>query len=269
MSTIDDEAGSRFGFLGGEVVVSLGSFVAFLALWGIVSHVYGLEDVVSSPFLVGADTYELLLSGEWVPHMLATLRRILYAFGFSMVLGTIVGVGMGLSDFWEKLFQDYVIVSMSMPGLFAVVFTAMYFGVSDITPMIAAGIVVFGFCALMIFEGVRDIDHRYIEMARAFDVPRRRVIRRVMVPDVLGEWFAAARYSFGVSWKVVVLAEFIAAQSGIGYQIHERMATLQLTGVLTWTVVFLAVMVIWEYGVLRYIERRIFAWRDGGDILGF
>ena len=271
MSTSTDPGirGTLSGVLSSETVVSLLSLLVFVVVWGLAAHLLSLTGVISSPVLVAEDIYGILVSMEWVPHLIATLRRIIYAFGFSMVVGTVVGVGMGVSEFWEKVFQDYVVVSMAFPGLFAVVFTAMWFGVSDVTPMVAATIVVFGFCAMMIFEGVRDLDYRYLEMARAFDIPRSRVIRRVMLPDVLGEWFAAARYSFGVSWKIVVLAEFIAAQQGIGYQIHSGMSTLQLTGVLSWTIIFLAVMVVWEYGVLRYIEQRLFSWRDERQIMGW
>lgn len=271
MSTTNDQQG--FGavlsrILNSEAVVSTMAILTFLGFWALLGEVFQLKDVVSSPLLVAEDTYNILVGMAWVDDMVATIRRVVYAFVFSLILGTIVGVAMGMSKFWEKVFQDYVVVSMAFPGLFAVVFTAMWFGVSDVTPMVAAAIVVFGFTALMIFEGVRDIDNDYLEMARAFDIPRRRVVRRVMIPDLMAEWFAAARYAFGVSWKIVVLAEFIVAQRGIGYQLHDQMSTLQLTGVLSWTVLFMAVMVVWEYGVLATIEKRLFSWRDDEQIMG-
>lgn len=265
--TLESGFGTLRQRLRSEIVVSSVSFFLALVVWAVGARLLGAVDVVSSPMLVAADLYEILVSMEWVEHMSATIRRIVYSFAFGIALGTALGVAMGVSKFWEKMFQDYVTLSMTMPGIFAVVFTAMYFGVSDVTPMVASGIVTFGFCALMIFEGIRDIDHRYIEMAQAFGIPRRRVIRRVMLPDVLSEWFSAARYTFGVAWKVVVLAEFIAAQNGIGFVIHEQMSTLRLTSVLSWTVLFLVVILVWEYGVLGYVEKRLFHWRDESQII--
>jgi ABC-type nitrate/sulfonate/bicarbonate transport system permease component len=103
-------------------------------------------------------------------------------------------------------------------------------------------------------------------MSSSFDVSRRRVIKRVVFQGVLPEWFAGARYSFAICWKITTLAELVAASNGIGYMIELNLNALSLSGVLTWTILFTFTILIVEYGVLQQIEKRLFAWRQESEM---
>lgn len=252
-----------------EYVIFTLSFMLFLLLWTVVSITFDLQEVIQTPWYVAGATAELIISLRWVTDVVNSLRRIVLAFGFALSLGTIVGVLMGISDFWEKALQDYIIVGMTLPGLFATVFAAMWFGVSDAVPMVAAGITVYAFCSLLVYEGIKDLDYRLFEMAESFNLSRKRIIKRVMIQGLLPEWFSAARYAFAVSWKITLLAEFVAASNGIGWRIREFMGLLDFVGVLSWTTFFVGIMIVWEYGVLRSIERRLFDWRTESETIGW
>jgi len=243
-------------------VVFLEVILAFLIVWAGAAHWLELTDVISSPALVGSSLYELLISMEWVPHMAETLRRIALGFTLSLLAGTVLGVLMGVSTFWERVFQDYITIGLSFPSLFVVVFAAMWFGVSDLTPIVTAALTPMFFVAQSVYQGVNDVDTNLLRMAESFDVPRRRVLWRVVFRSVLPEWFAGARYGFAGAWKLVTLAEFFAATSGVGFMIREQMNFLSITGVLTWTALFAAVMMLIEYGGFQYVEHRVFDWRQ-------
>lgn len=249
-----------------NTLVFIESFVTIVLVWALVANLFGLTDTISSPGIVAASLVELLRGGEWVGHLTDTVRRVILGFILTLFVGTALGVATGMSDFWEKALQDYVTIGLALPALFAAIFTAMWFGISDVTPMVAGALIAFPFLAQEVYEGVKNIDNDLLQMASTFNVSRRRAIWRVIIQSVLPQWFGGVRYSFAICWKITTLAELIAAESGIGYMIQFHLNRLSLTGVLTWTVMFTVIMLVLEYGLLRQIERRVFVWRQEATI---
>lgn len=265
-----DVTGGEFGasrsirdlLVSNNKVVFVESVVATVVVWGAVAHLFGLTDVISAPTLVAQAFIELIVTGEFLPHLAATSLRVAYAFGLTLVVGTGIGLLMGLSGFWENAFADYIIVGMALPSLFAAVFAAMWFGTSDITPMVAGAVIVFPYLAQNVYSGVNDIDTGVLKMSSSFGVSRRRLLRRLVIPSVLPQWVAGVRYSLAICWKIVILAELFMADEGIGYMIQWELSRLSLTGILTWTLLFLLIMLFVEYGIVQQFEKRVFSWRE-------
>ncbi|MGM0590786.1 MAG: ABC transporter permease [Halobacteriota archaeon] len=247
-------------------LIFIESVLLLSILWTVLSVGLDLADVLSSPILVAGEMYTLLVSGQWQEHFVATMRRIMYGFLLTVLIGTALGLIMGLSDFWKHALQDYVTIGLALPSLFAAVFAAMWFGVSDVTPMVAGAAIAFPFLAQNVYQGVKNIDYQLLEMSSSFGVKQRRVVWRVIVQGVLPEWFAGLRYAFAVCWKITTLAELVAANSGIGFMIEFEMNKLSLTGVITWTLLFTFVILFVEYGILQQIEKRVFDWREETSI---
>jgi len=243
-------------------VVFLEAVLTVVVGWALLSWAFDLTDTISSPLLVGESLAALLLSGDWVLHVSTSFRRIIYGFVLSVLLGTGLGVLMGLSEFWERVFQDYITIGLAFPSVFIAFFAAMAFGVGDMTATVTAALAPFPFVAQNVYQGVENIDRELTEMTRSFDVSRRRTLWRVVFKSVLPEWFAGVRYGFAGAWKLVTLAEAIAAEQGVGFMIQFEMSRLSITDVLTWTVLFACIIMIIEYGVLQQIEKRVFDWRE-------
>lgn len=242
------------------------SLLTIAVIWWLVAVGLDLVDTISSPVLVGAAAYELAVSLEWVPHLVATLRRTLYGFAVTVVAGAGLGLLMGFSDFWEKALQDYVIVGLALPSLFAAVFAAMWFGVSDVTPTVAGALIAFPFMTQNVYESVENLDVGLVDMSNAFDVSRNRLLRRVVVQSIMPALFAGARYAFSICWKITTLAELVAAENGVGFMIERQLQLRSITGVITWTLLFTLVILVIEYGVLQRVERRVFDWRVTSEI---
>lgn len=247
-------------------LVFVESLLSIALIWWLVSVGLGLTDLISSPILVARSFYELAVSLEWIPHLIATLRRTVYGFIATMLVGSALGIAMGISSFWEKALQDYIIIGLALPSLFAAVFAAMWFGLSDVTPMVAGAVIAFPFLTQNVYEAVKNIDHSLLEMSSSFNVSRRRVIWRVVVQSIMPSFFAGSRYAFSICWKITTLAELVAASNGIGYMIEAQMQQRSITGVITWTVLFMVVVLFLEYGILQRIERHVFEWRAESEI---
>lgn len=256
---------TRIRFNDGRVIF-VESVVVIILTWTLAAHIFNIVDVVSKPSLIGGSMWEIVNSGSFLTHMVPTLRRTAYGLVVTVIVGTTLGIAMGMRDWIKMAFQDYVTIGLAMPGLFIAIFAAMWFGISDVTPMVAAAVIAFPFLTQNVFEGVNDIDNDVLQMASAFDVSNRRVVRRVIVPSIMPEWFAGIRYSLAIIWKTVTLAELVAAENGVGFIIRDHLERLDFTGAMAWTILFVFVVLLIEYGILQQLEKRIFSWRE--DISG-
>jgi ABC-type nitrate/sulfonate/bicarbonate transport system permease component len=245
-----------------EVLVFAQSIVTVIVVWMVIAHGLNLVDSISSPELILAEVYELIASGLFFTHLVDTMRRTLFGFAIGVIIATPIGIAIGLSDFLKTAFKDYVTIGLALPDLLVVVFVAMLFGIGDLTPAGAAVVLAIPYMLQTLIEGVDDIDANLLEMGASFDTSRRRLLRRVVVPSLLPEWFGGVRYSLAISWKAVTLAEVVAAETGVGFMIRKQMDTLSLTGAFAWTVLFIVVLLFIEYGVLRQLERFAFSWRE-------
>lgn len=238
------------------------SLVALVVVWAALAHLLGLADTISSPELVGAHMVEIVQTGELVPNLSRSLGRILLAFGITVVVGTGLGLLMGMWSFWGTVFRPYIAIGLALPPLFAVVFPAMWFGVTVTTLVIAGTIAGFPFFARNVYAGVNDIDADLVRMGESFGLSKLRLVRRIILPSVMSEWFAGARYSFALCWKVVIFAEFLLGDTGVGARIGDEMDLLSISGVLAWTLLFVVAYGAIEYGIFQQIQSRVFDWRE-------
>lgn len=243
-------------------VIFLVSVAIFLAIWQSVATGFSLSDTISSPWLIAKFMVEVFQSGVWVKHYVATLRRILYAFVFSMVVGVAVGILMGVTTFWKQVLQYYVLIGLALPAVVAALFAAMWFGLSELTPMLATAVGTVPFVSQNIHESVEDVDSGIVNMAKSFNLSRRRVIRRIIVQSVMPEIFASLRYTFSVAWKITAITEVIISTTGVGYLIRINQNQLDMTGLLTYVLIFTIIVLVIEYGIFKRLESWMFEWRQ-------
>ena len=98
-------------------------------------------------------------------------------------------------------------------------------------------------------------------MAVTFKAPRSLLIRKVYLPQLMPYIFSAFRYAFGVTWKIVALAETFGLKFGIGYMFFFWFGQFNMEQVLAWITMFVVLMLLLEHGVFAVLERRAFAWR--------
>jgi NitT/TauT family transport system permease protein len=121
--------------------------------------------------------------------------------------------------------------------------------------------VVTPYVAVNIFEGAKAMDKSLIEMGVTFKAGRSLLIRKVYLPQLMPYIFSAFRYAFGVTWKIVALAETFGLKYGIGYMFFFWFGQFNMEQVLAWIIMFVVLMLILEHGVFARLESRAFAWR--------
>ncbi len=117
------------------------------------------------------------------------------------------------------------------------------------------------YVAVNVFEGTRAMDASLAEMAVTFKAQRSLLLRKVYLPQLMPYIFSAFRYAFGITWKVVALAETFGLKHGIGYMFFFWFGQFNMAQVLAWVIMFVMLMLLLEHGLFARIERRVFVWR--------
>ncbi len=238
-------------------LLSVGSI---LALWAVIAALFP-PTLLPGPVAVGRRLVELMVRGDFWLHLRATIQRVVLGFGIAFVVSVGAGVLMGARRLVESLFEAYVLVGLTIPGLCWAVLAVMWFGITEAAPVFAIVVVVLPMLTLNMWQGTKSLDRDLIEMARVFRASRAALLRDVVLPQLLPFCLAGARLGFALGWKVVVLSEMFGLSSGVGYMINRSFSAYSMDDVLAWTVGFTLVMFVVEYAVMLPLERRLVRWR--------
>lgn len=242
------------------------SIVVLLVLWWAASGLMDDPEVLPGPLAIartiGADLTHLGPEGHSAFFNIGiTLLRIVVAFAASMLAGIGLGLAMGLSSLLERALLVVIPLMLTMPTILMVFLAVMWFGFSEAGGLVAVMAVVTPYVAVNVFEGTRAMDASLAEMAVTFKAQRSLLLRKVYLPQLMPYIFSAFRYAFGITWKVVALAETFGLKHGIGYMFFFWFGQFNMAQVLAWVIMFVVLMLLLEHGLFARIERRVFVWR--------
>lgn len=243
-----------------EVGYRLAFFATFFVVWFVGAN-YVTDGLLPGPYPTVIEAWDIFVGGEFIENMSVTLRRVAIPFVSSWVAAVAIGIAMGVSKRWEKFLDAGVVIGLTMPGLAWALIAVMIFGLSEMSAYFAVFIVVLPLITINFWEGVKDIDMDLMEMGQVFDFGTWTSIRRIILPQLYPYMLSAGRFGLSISWKVIVVVEFLGLGSGVGFQMLRAYNNFNMTGVLAWTALFTVVMLAIEYGGFKFAENRLLAWR--------
>jgi sulfonate transport system permease protein len=215
---------------------------------------------LASPAQVTLSAWSLLASGELVWHLAVSLGRAASGLAIGVSVGATLALVAGLSRVGEMAVDAPVQMLRTLPFLALVPLFILWFGIGE-APKIA--LVALGATFpiyLNLFAGIRGVEPKLAEMGRVFGLDRAGLIRHVVLPGALPSALVGLRYSLGVAWLSLVVAEQVNARSGIGYMINDARDFLRTDFILVGLVLY-AVLGLTADMLVRALERRLLAWR--------
>ena len=249
------------------IALRVSSIVALLVLWWCASELINDPQVLPGPFAIA----QAIISDLGTPgpegesaffDIGITLVRIFVAFAASMIAGIGIGLAMGLSRFCERSLLAVIPLMLTMPTILMVFLAIMWFGYSEVGGLIAVMAVVTPYVAVNMFEGTKAMDKSLIDMAVTFRARQPLLLRKVYLPQLMPYIFSAFRYAFGLTWKIVALAETFGLKFGIGYMFFFWFEQFNVKQTLAWIIMFVVLMLILEHAVFARFESNAFAWRS-------
>ena len=242
------------------------SVLSFVALWWLGSLVSSPE-ILPGPLAIGRTILANFTTATGPEeksaafHVAINLARILFSFTVAMILGIAVGLAIGLRRKAELAFGYLISLALTIPTLLAVFLCVIWFGFSEAGGLFAVIMTVTPFVAVNMIAGAKALDKELIDMARAFKARRALLVRKVLLWQLMPYIFSAFRYAFGMTWKIVALAESFGLKYGIGYMFTFWFEQFNMTQVMAWVMLFVAIMLVIEHGVIARYEAEIFPWR--------
>jgi ABC-type nitrate/sulfonate/bicarbonate transport system permease component len=194
-----------------------------------------------------------------------TLMRLTIGFFIALIVGTVIGLAMGVSKKVDAFFHDWVMGLLAMPALVYALFLGLALGFTNLGPIIAVVLAGAPFVIINIREGVRNTPKELIDMARSFEVPQNKVTRHVLLPSLMPFFFAAIRYAYAVGWKGLVITEVFASDRGMGWTIKFWYDAHRAHGVIGYALFFIIFALALEKLVFDPLADRAFKWRPKMD----
>jgi NitT/TauT family transport system permease protein len=238
----------------------IAGYVLFIGAWAFISSLTE-PYILPSPVAVLRKMVEVVGRDDFWVNIFATLRHLAIGFTLAFVIGSAIGIAMGRSAYWDAFFRDYVMLTLTTPGLVFALVCVMIFGLLDIGPIVAIVLTSFAHVTVNVVEGVRAIPRELMDMATAYGVPRSTRIRNIVLPAVAPFLFTAIRYGFAIAWKITALTELFGQTDGVGIQIRVEFLFFDIAGVLAWAFFLVGFALVMERLVLQRLERRFFRWR--------
>lgn len=258
---LDTASGRRSRLLrNNNLFVKSVSILVLLVGWQVASWIMG-DFLLPGPVEVSGRLVHVILEEDFVRHMSATLYRVVIGLALSILLAIAVGVPMGRSRLFERFFEPYVLLGLTVPGLAWALIAIMIFGIGNSAPIFAITVTSTPMIILNMWQGTKSIDRDLLQMASAFRVRRWQTFRHVVVPQIVPYILAGTRLGFALAWKIVVISEMFGLSSGVGYALNINFSRFSISGIIAWTVAFTAVMGVFEFGLFRPVEKRITSWR--------
>ncbi len=253
------------------ICLRVGSIFVLLIIWWVTAILMDDVEVLPGPVLIattiGTNLVTLGPEGKSAYfHMGITLGRTFIAFAAAMLAGIGIGLTMGLRKTFEHSLMALIPLALTMPTILMVFLAVLWFGYSEVGSLVAVVGVVTPFVAVNMFEGAKAMDKSLIDMAKTFKADNRMLVRKVYLPQLLPYIFSAFRFGFGITWKIVALAETFGIKFGIGYMFFFWFEQFNMEQVLAWIITFVILMLALEHGVFARLESKAFAWRPSHSL---
>lgn len=240
---------------------AVSSLMLLFALWDWGAQVYG-ELVLPGPLATFATLADLLGQGAAWPELATTARRALIGFALALGVGSLLGLIAGLSMTAAMMARPIVTVLVGMPPIAWLVLALLWFGSSDATPVFTVFIACFPIVFVGALQGTRTLDDQLKEVARAYRLPLGMTLADVYLPHVVSYLFPAWIAALGMSWKIVVMAELLATQDGVGAALAVSRAHLDTASSMAWIAAVVGLLLAVEYLVLEPMKREVEGWRQ-------
>ena len=253
--------------------ISFAAIAFLLAVWEIICS----TGLISSLFLPAPSAIltalgKLITSGEISRSLTASLYRILLGFALGSIIGLLVGLVTGTSALMDRIGTPIVNALYPIPKIALLPLFILWLGIGELSKVTIIALGVFFPVAMNTYSGVKNVDTLLIKVAVSFNASWWLTMKSVVLPSALPVIFAGLRLAAlpvifaglrlaaGTSLLLLVAAEMIAAQEGIGALILHY-GDLMITDRLMAGVIVLSLLgLIFNLG-LQWLEHKIVPWK--------
>jgi NitT/TauT family transport system permease protein len=198
----------------------LTGIVAALAAWQIAVALRP-SSLIPGPIAVAQGIGELAVRGLLVKYVVASLFRVTWGYLAALVIAIPLGLALGMRRIGEMAMNPILQILRPISPLAWIPIAILWFGVGDVSAIFLIFLASLLPMTVATMNAMHNIDPVHLAAARNFGIPLRARMRDVLIPAILPQLIVAMRITLGVAWLVVVAAEMIAVNSGLGFLIVD------------------------------------------------
>jgi NitT/TauT family transport system permease protein len=197
------------------------SIVGVLVIWQVAAWLIATPLLLPPPALVAESAFALLKNGELAIHVGASLSRLIVGLTIGVPVGAVVGCAMGRWATVDAILGPFVRFFNSIPALALVPFSLLWFGVTEFSRYVLLFYTIALTVLLSARQGVRTVPVIHLKAASSLGVSGTIAFLRIVMPSCFPAILAGTRTAIGLGVMVIVAAEMLGAESGLGYLIMQ------------------------------------------------
>ncbi|MFP4974153.1 aliphatic sulfonate ABC transporter permease SsuC [Paenibacillus sp. CN-4] len=237
--------------------------VLLLAAWQIsVTAGYVSARILPAPSDVFQAAIQLIRTGEMGHHVQVSLGRAVTGFLIGGLTGFTLGLLNGLFRTAETLLDTSVQMLRNIPHLALIPLVILWLGIGEDAKILLVALGVLFPVYLNTYHGIKSVDRGLIEMGMMYGLRGFALFRHIIFPGALSSILVGIRFSLGVMWMTLIVAETISSTSGIGYMAMNAREFMRMDIILV-SIVLYALLGKLSDVIARMLERRWLKWHPG------
>ncbi|MEV8143755.1 ABC transporter permease [Specibacter sp. NPDC078709] len=249
-------------------VISVISLAVIMVVWFILTNtgIIGPRQF-PSPQALFSRFIELVNDGyggaSLMDHITISLTRTLVGFVIGSILGIIVGLIAGSNRVFNAAISPIMSFIRPIPPIAFIPMAVLYFGLGETGKIVLITVTSFNYTVVNAQAGAAGVPIAYRRAAATLGVSRMQEFFHVIVPAALPNIFAGLKVALALSWAVVVAAELVGAQKGLGFMINQAALFFDIP------TVFIGIILIGLIGLalnltLGFLEKKLVHWLGRG-----
>src|SRR5699024_3762165 len=254
---------NRVAFLDKKVTIyaSFLGIIGLVIIWELVTQLKIVWPLfLPAPSAIVITGWDMILSGEIYSNLTASLFRIVVGYAIGAVVGIVVGLVLGFSKWFDAIGTPIIYSIYPIPKIALLPLCILWLGIGELSKVTIIALGVFFPVVINTFSGVMNVDQMLIKAAVTFGSSSFDVIRKFFLLGSLRMIFAGLKLAAGTFLLLLVSAEMIAAQSGIGSMVLHY-GNLMITTKLMVGVLVLSILGLTFNRLLHWLEYKLIPWK--------
>lgn len=251
-----------------HLLISAVSILSALLVWWLITATGLVKPLfVPSPVSVWQSFVSTLTDGyrghSLLAHLAISLRRVFIAFVLAIIIAVPLGILVGVSRKLEAALEPLINFYRVLPPLAYYTLLIIWLGIGEAPKVTLLLLAAFPPLFIAVIQGVRNVPVGRINAALSLGANNRSVMRYVVLPSIMPDFFTGLRVSIGFTYTTLVAAEMVAAESGIGWMVLDASRYLQSD------IVFMGIIVMGITGVAldslaKLTQQKVVPWQGKG-----
>ena len=244
-------------FRAGSMPLEVMSVIGLLVVWFALTHTIIRPLMFPSPESVLAVITSRPVTV--VEYSLATTARVIAGFLIGSLLGVLNGISLHMNPILGRISDPIVEILRPVPPIAMMPFIIIWFGIGDSGKVFLVATGCLMILLVTTLEAIHHVNPTYVQAARSLGATKGYIYRTIIVPAILPAVFSGLRVALALSFTLTIAAEFMGAQSGLGFMIMQARRYLD-TPTIVAGIIFIGLLSLGFDRILRLIGKRLLRW---------